>query len=215
MSQDIDSALERWLADGFRQIGEVAIEQKGAAYELSHFEESPDASVTTYFQPEDARTIGTYDDRENFRPLKSAPTLRHGWKLVLPDLVSLHRALDFFYPAMLGTLLSHQLGELSPVPLRDTLVRQSGMYAVAKKITDNQADQMIGTSCASEGGCLKTILWRISTERPITALPPEKFDPLATQPSTDTRTIPLLCSEACNLLIASARELVKRASAQG
>lgn len=214
MSRDIAHALERWLAAGFRQIGEIAIEPRGANFELAHFQDAGRADLVAHSQPEDARTLGTYDDAGNFRPLKSAPTLRHGWKLVLADLASLRRALDFFYPAMLGTLLNHERGELAQVHLRETFARQSGMYAVTKKITDAQADELIGGLCTSDGGCLKTILWRIAPERPITSLPSKKYDPRATQPATSARAIPLLCSEACNLLVAKAREVVKRAPAQ-
>ena len=79
------------------------------------------------------------------------------------------------------------------------------MYAVTRKITDDQADEMIGNFCRSDGGCLKTILWKIDENRAVTSLPREKFDPAQGQPAR----IPMLCHEACNLLVAEARRVVK------
>jgi sirohydrochlorin cobaltochelatase len=109
---------------------------------------------------------------------------------------------------MPGVWLSHELGELSPVPLRETLSRQTGMYAVTKKIADADADAVIGAVCNSERGCLKRILWTIAPGVPVTSLPAEKFSPKAAPD-----TLPLLCHEACNLLVAKIREAVKKSEA--
>jgi hypothetical protein len=89
--------------------------------------------------------------------------------------------------------------------LRDTLARQTGMYAVTKKITDAQAQMMIGGFCRTDGGCLKRILWDVAPGVPVTSLPAEKF-----QMRGAADTLPLLCHEACNLLVAKAREVVKK-----
>lgn len=210
MSRDIASALEGWLRAGAEQIGEIAIARVGGGFELRHFEDRGRDDLTPHFAAEDARALSLYDGAGNFRPLKTAPNLRRGWRLELGGIAELRAALDFFYPAMLGTLLSHERGEVSPVPLRETLGRQTGMYAVTKKITDEQADAMIGGFCTSRGGCLKTILWPIAPGLPVRSLPAEKFDPRATQPQTTARTLPMLCTESCNLLVAKAREVVKQ-----
>jgi hypothetical protein len=105
--------------------------------------------------------------------------------------------------------------DLSTTPLRETLDRQSGMYRVAASISDEQIDDLVGDFCKSDGGCLRTILWkRGATGRlPSTKLPPEKFDPghdqVQTAPRSSAATVPLLCQEACNLLIAECRKVVK------
>lgn len=210
MTRDITAALGRWLAAGFEQIGEIAIRPCGDGFELMHHEDRGRADFALHTQPEDARLLATFDDAGAFRPLKTAPNLRHGWKLALADITALRRALEYFYPAMLGVLLSHERGELVPVPLRTTLERQSGMYVVTRKISDAQADTMIGDFCKSDGGCLKTILWQIAPGRPITSLPGSKFDLKKNQPKTVACTIPMPCSESCNLLVAKAREIVKK-----
>jgi hypothetical protein len=82
------------------------------------------------------------------------------------------------------------------------------MYAITRKITDDQAQAMIGGFCRSETGCLKKILWEIAPGLPVTSLPPEKFE---TAGAVDE--LPLLCHESCNLLVAKAREVVKLGAA--
>ena len=116
-------------------------------------------------------------------------------RLVLADVAAVRRALDYFYPAMTGVWLSHTRGELVPVVLRETLARQTGMYRVTQKLTDAQARALIDTFCA---GCLKHRLWEIAAPNP-------------TPPAFPARSLPLLCHEACNLLVAQAREAVKKA----
>jgi sirohydrochlorin cobaltochelatase len=80
------------------------------------------------------------------------------------------------------------------------------MYRVTQKITDEQAQEMVRDFCRTDGGCLKRILWPLEPGAPVTTLPPEKFS--ATAPPG---VFPLLCHEGCNLLVAKAREVVKRA----
>jgi hypothetical protein len=79
------------------------------------------------------------------------------------------------------------------------------MYAVTRRLTDEQAQTMVGEFCRSDGGCLKKILWAIEPGKPIETLPPGKFDP----EEVAACEWPLLCHEACNLLVAKAREVVK------
>jgi hypothetical protein len=60
---------------------------------------------------------------------------------------------------------------------------------------------------------LRTILWKRDGKEtvPSTKLPPEKFNPAADQMGRGEKCIPLLCQEACNLLVAACREKVKGA----
>ena len=46
-----------------------------------------------------------------------------------------------------------------------------------------------------------------------TKLPPEKFDPKQDQTGAGKSSIPLLCQEACNLLVAECRKIVTSRSA--
>src|SRR5438270_13825617 len=169
--------------------------------------------------PEDAIEIAKYDDVGNYRPLKTAPNLRHGWRLELETLEDLRHALDYFYPGRLAVFAAWKSDKLKTTPLRETLDRQSGMYRVAARISDSQINDLVADFCRSNGGCLRTILWKRDRGGAIasTKLPKEKFDPACDQttasnlpgsatPATATTatitaaTIPLLCQEACNLL---------------
>ncbi len=214
MHRDLTLALAESLAGGaIHEIGEVRLARlETGGWELRHHEDAGRADLKAFARAEDARQLATNDEAGEFRPLKTAPNLRRGWRLILADSATLRRALDYFYPAMLGVSHDSRRGALRPVPLRETLARQSGMYAITRKLSDEQAQTTIGAVCTSRGGCLKTILWRISPELSITSLPPEKFDQEINQTGAPTPALPMLCHEACNLLVAKAREVVREKS---
>ncbi len=191
-------------------------------HELRHVEDAdrPTADLRLHTDPEDAGVLALYDDAGGYRPLKTAPNLRHGWRLVVPDEAGLRLALDLFYPARMGAWRAFQARRLEATPLRETLGRQTGMYRVTQKLTDDQADALVGRFCRSDGGCLRTILWRRDAAGVVasTRLPPEKFDPGYDQTPGERTTanfVPLLCQEACNLLVAEARAVVKGERAAG
>ncbi len=192
------TAFTRWLENGGRTIGQIAITRSGEGWELRHADDAGELQTFTRWQ--DARTLATLDDAGAFRPIKTTNDLRHGWRIVLSTVAEVVRALDYFYPAMLGLWTADARGELTPTDLRDTLARQTGMYRITQKLTDEQAQALIGRQCSR---CLKTMLWRIAPAQPITSLPPEKHQRAA---------FPLLCREACNLLVGLARGVVKEAT---
>jgi sirohydrochlorin cobaltochelatase len=201
--------LEQLLASGATCIGEIAIAREpDGTFTLMHRDDRSRDDVQLFAS---ANEIARYDDAGNYRPLKTAPNLRRGWRMRLPDPGSLARALEEFYPARLAALKAFQRNELQSTALRDTLARQSGMYRVASRISDQQLDELVGEFCRSDGGCLRTILWKRNAERavPSTRLPPQKFDPTYDQTGRSEHAIPLLCQEACNLVVAAARAVVK------
>ncbi len=205
-------ALAKWLAAGLRCIGQISIEARGdGTFALTHREAAPREDLAPYAQADDAAQLARFDDAGNYRPLKTAPNLRHGWRLVLPDRNALSIALDFFYPARLAAFLAWKTGGMVTTPLRETLERQTGMYRPAAKISDTEANTLVGNFCRSDGGCLRTILWKRDRDGSIasTLLPSEKFDPAHDQTGSGHPVIPLLCQEACNLLVAEARKMVK------
>ena len=211
MNGKITAALEQWLAEGCNRIGEILVLKKSGGFLLVHHADRESAGgLEVFTKPEDARAISQYDAKGEYRLLKTAPDLKRGWALRLPDAGAVHAALDFFYPAMIGVLFAHREGKLKPVHFRETAARQTGMYDVVKKISNAQADILIGDFCKSDGKCIKTILWKLDSETPVTKLPVDKFDPLADQLHCGGQSIPLLCSEACNLLVAAARDVVRK-----
>lgn len=209
--------LAEWLASGARGIGQIEIRPQGSGFSLCHTGDASRDQLQRYHLPEDAIELAKFDDAGNYRALKTAPNLRHGWRLELADLAALERALDFFYPGRLALLAFWESGRLTPTPLRKTLNRQTGMYRAAAKISDDSIDELVGSFCSSRGGqpgCLRTILWaRDATgARPSLRLPTDKFIAPLDQTGRDAKVIPLLCQEACNLLVAAARQAVKPGS---
>ena len=220
MPEAIEGALQTALAGGLCYVGQIAVwpSNKGGFF-LSHRDEKDRQDLHGARGAEQAAEIAKFDDGGNYRPLKTAPNLCHGWRLEVATLDDLRRALDYFYPGRLAVFAAWKSGRLRTTPLRDTLDRQSGMYRVAAKISDDQIDCVVGDFCRSDGGCLRTILWKRDEQGTVasTKLPPEKFDPAFDQVRAPTRSrstipataIPLLCQEACNLLVAECRKVVK------
>ena len=135
-----------------------------------------------------------------------------------------------FILSRLAVFAARKSSYLKTTALRETLERQSGMYRIAARISDPQINELVADFCKSDGGCLRTILWKRDPDGAIasTKLPKEKFDPVYDQvmaacsrrPAGDRRasrsetaTIPLLCQEACNLLVAECRKVVKAETA--
>ncbi|MGE5212620.1 MAG: DR2241 family protein [Nitrospirota bacterium] len=217
-------------------LGEILIRERGGGFVLLHRDDESLEQLQTYRDAEDAVEIAKYDDAGNYRPLKTAPNLRHGWRLELASKEEVRRALDYFYPGRLAIFAAWKSGYFKTTTLRETLDRQSGMYRVATKISDPKINDVVADFCCSDRGCLRTILWKRDRNGVIasTNLPKEKFDPLydqvkascsrrpvgdahASHPtsprfgvaSSEAATVPLLCQEACNLLVAQCRKVVK------
>ncbi len=211
-------------------FGQILVQKReGAGFVLLHRDDESLDKLQTYQDAENAIGIAKYDDAGNYRPLKTAPNLRHGWRLELATVDELRRALDYFYPSRLAVFAAWKRGYLKTTALRETLDRQSGMYRAAAKISDPQINDLVADFCRSDSGCLRTILWQRDRNGVIasTKLPKEKFDPGVDQaaacsrrPAGDARashseaaTVPLFCQEPCNLLVAECRKVVKGESA--
>ncbi len=191
--------MSDWLGDLPCRVGQIFVARtEDEKIAMCHRDDVERHDLLGHEGAEAALTIARYDNAGNFRRLKTAPTLRSGWRLFLRDLEEAGLALDYFYPGRADVYRAWAGGTLVPTPLRATLGRQTGMYRVAAKIDDPQADLVVANFCRSDVGCLRTILWK--KESPF--LPPEKFDPRL-------EAHPLLCQEACNLLVAEMSKAVK------
>lgn len=199
------------LPEGGFVIGQVRATRKASgAWLVHHRDETGDETpVQRYSVPEDARDIATYDDKGEFRPLKTAPNLRHGWQLELADDDALRAALDFLYPAALGFLTQWQQGTLEPVPLRATLGRQTGMYRFANTIQDEQAQEMVACECDAATKCLRRITWGLDASQPLTRLTEDK-KPAGVAAMLEGGELPLLCVEACTHLVSAARAIAQK-----
>ena len=218
--RDLIEEIFNGLAAPF-YFGQILV-QKGddAGFVLLHRDDASLDPLQTYQDAEDAVEIAKYDDAGKYRPLKTAPNLRHGWRLELATVEELRRALDYFYPGRLALFAAWKSGYLKTTALRETLDRQSGMYRVAAKISDPQINDLVADFCQSDSGCLRTILWKRDRNGVIasTKLPKQKFDSgvdqIEVRPESSTpATVPLFCQEPCNLLVAECRKVVKGAGA--
>ena len=228
----VERRLESALTPPFL-VGQLSVRKTTAdGFVLSNRDDKSREDLQIFRDSEDAIEIAKYDDAGRYRPLKTAPNLRRGWRLELATVEELERALDYLYPGRLAVFAAWKSGQFKTTPLRETLDRQSGMYRVAANISDPQIDDVVASVCRSDGGCLRTILWKRDQKNAIASskLPKQKFDPASDQaarqietsrcdirtaqralPASDSlpATVPLLCQEACNLLIAECRKVVK------
>ena len=180
---------------GYCRIGEVLISKIENGFSLSHEQDSAASDLQIFSSPDDATEIARWDDNGEYRPLKTAPNLRHGWELRLDSMESLRLALDLLYPAALGNWRAVLLGEKIAPPLRETLNRQTGMYRITGLLTRDEATQILGSLCRP--GCLRQILWPVETGEEVP------------QANTPEGRIPLFCTNVCSLFLGKARETVK------
>jgi sirohydrochlorin cobaltochelatase len=200
-----ERTLQAALADGSCHIGQLAIRSGKEGFTLCHHEDDGRADLRVYRGAHEAADIARFDDAGKYRPLKTAPNLSHEWQLLVASLSELAAALDLFYPGRLAVWLAFCSDWLTTTCLRATLNRQSGMYRVAARISDEEISEVVFRVCRSDGGCLRTILWKrdATGATPSAQLPAEKFDPAK-------EAVPLLCQEACAILIGQCRNAVKQ-----
>lgn len=208
--------MSDWLDDLPCWIGQIFVTRSAnGEVVLCHRDDVQRDDLTTWDAAEAARELVRFDDAGQYRPLKTAPNLRHGWRLVLKDCDEARLALHYFYPGRAAAFRAWTEQRLTTTPLRETLGRQTGMYRVAASIGDREANEVIANLCRSDGGCLRTIFWRRDLAGSIASplLPPSKFDPQFDQTERGEDARPLLCQEACNLLVAELRKAVKTTAA--
>jgi hypothetical protein len=216
MLDSVARALETVLTDRFC-VGQVLVQKNRNGFLLSHRDDDGRDGLQMLRSIDETLEVAKQDEAGIYRPLKTAPNLRRGWCLEVVDLTELGHALDYFYPGRLAIFAAWKENRLVTTALRATLGRQSGMYRVAAKISDEQLEDVVAHLCRSDGGCLRTILWKrdVGGAIPSARLPKEKFDPAydqaaaGNQQSAPADTVPLLCQEACSLLVAECRKAVK------
>ena len=127
----------------------------------------------------------------------------------MANLEQLYLALDFLYPSALGKALSYESGTIDPVPLRSLLSRQTGMYRFANKITDEQANDIIGRCCDTATRCLRRIIFPLSETEALSGPSVYKLAEPAGHAPGVTDAIPLICMEACTHVVSEARKVAR------
>jgi hypothetical protein len=138
------------------------------------------------------RDLAQFTAQGAFRPLKSAPTLRSGWRVVLADEAALSLALNQLYPGAVADWHAAQSPNPPTTSYRAFTGRQTGMYRITTMLDDAMAGAVIRACCHTDF-CLKRRLWSVD------GLPPD--------PVSQKSAIP--CLEPCAILLEFARKIVR------
>ena len=205
----INAALQQAIEEGTRQIGQVIIltDVRDSPYALCHIDDREDlTNLETHHTPDVARDISTWADDGHYRFTKGELSLKRGWLILLPDIASVRRAIDLFYPASLGLWVAEKNGDVAIEHLRDKLNRQTGMYKFARNISDEGAQKLVQQVCGPANCCVKNILWQIDENTPLEDSEASRFDGTL---NTGTPAIPMHCREACNHFVSECRKASK------
>ncbi len=141
------------------EFAQVLISRRENAFELRHVEDSAATdSVLELVAIESLRNLANHTQAGAFRPLKSAPNLRNGWRALAHSAEELETALAHLYP---GALADWYAARQIPVPVthyRDYVNRQTGMYRITQMLSDTQVRDVALAACHRDS-CLKQRLW--------------------------------------------------------
>ena len=185
--------------DSTLRFGELRLSRsaKGLYRAVHSRNEASEEALEKLESLKELRELAKFDANNEYRPLKTAPTLKCGWITECEDSADFIGRLDAVYPGLFATWVAYDRGELPPVSLRNTLDRQTGMYRFAGTINDQMANRIMREVCSP--GCLRKIAWPIDDQCAVSRIKPNE------------RYIPALCTEACTFAVSTARELVKEA----
>ncbi len=109
---------------------------------------------------------GDLDQNGDFRPLRSAPTLRNGWGCEARDIGLLEDALNRLYPGSVAdwwTVKEH--GETAAISFREFVNRQTGMFRSAQQLSAAGAEAAV-RACCSPDICQKRRMWTVDSLGP-------------------------------------------------
>jgi len=189
------------LASGFRPLQLLQVElrrdegSKGA-FELRHVEDwnRPAEGLRVLTDPADGTAAGARADAGAHRPLRSAPSLAHGWRFTAEHPAQVWGFMDRLYPGALLHRYLHKRGELPIVTFQEIAARQSGIHARVGELTGELVDDLVRRVCAPTG-CLRVPIWHDSSNPGGQGrLEPEERD--------------LPCPEPCSILISEAGKAI-------
>lgn len=199
MSVIENPALKAFVAQLGSELtfAQVLIRRTGPEFELRHVDDGGTPADSLRQLPlEEARQFAQFNAAGEFRPLKSAPDLRRGWRMSLANDSELEIALNHLYPGALADWFAAQSANPPVTNYRDYTGRQSGMYRITTKLTDAHVSEVISATC-NKDRCLKRRLWMVAGT---------PIDPL------DGKSL-VPCLEPCAVFMESARKTL-RASQQ-
>jgi len=180
-------------------FAQVLIRRSEPGFELRHAQDSNCAPESLRLISEnEIRPLAQFAENGAFRPLKSAPNLQTGWRLVSATEKSLEYALNQFYPGAIADWFAVHYSNAKPTDYREFTNRQTGMYRITAMLADEQAAPVI-RACCHEKFCLKQRLWTVNGVAP--------------DSSVEKSLIP--CLEPCAILLEFARKAMRLEQAAG
>jgi hypothetical protein len=150
-------------------FGQVLIQRDRGGFELRHVaDHAAGAETLQLLNAGELRAWAQFTERGVFRPLKSAPNLRSGWRSTALDAPALGLCLRHLYPGALADWFAVQSGAPPVTSYREFTARQTGMYRITTMLTDPAA-AAVTRACCHRDSCLKRRLWVAGQEKPDTA----------------------------------------------
>jgi hypothetical protein len=142
-------------------LAQVLLRRQTPGFELRHLDDRarPEDDLRLV-EPGAVRELAQFTAGGAFRPLKSAPNLRAGWRVNAPDEAALADVLNMLYPGAVADLFAAESPDPPVTSYREFVGRQTGMYRIAAKLDDLQAGRMIRSGCDARF-CLKRRLWSV------------------------------------------------------
>jgi 4Fe-4S binding protein/cobalt chelatase family protein len=174
-------------------FGQVVVMRLERGFEVRHESDRGAATVNlTTLNGTELRDWAQTAAGGAFRPLRSAPNLRPGWRALAADGESLELLLHYVYPGAVADWFAAQDSQPPITSYRQFTSRQSGMYRITTMLDNAIAGAAI-RACCHVDFCLKRRLWSV-----------EGLEPDAGQCKSD---IP--CLEPCALLLEFARKVAR------
>jgi hypothetical protein len=174
-------------------FGQIVVRRVGSGFELRHQSDRAAAPETlATLMGTELRAWAQSAAGGAFRPLKSAPNLRAGWRAVAADGTALDLLLHYLYPGAVADWFAAQSPHPPVVSYRQFTARQTGMYRITTMLPDAIAGAAIRACCHADF-CLKRRLWSV--------------EGLAPDHAQQKSEIP--CLEPCALMLEFARKVAR------
>jgi hypothetical protein len=174
-------------------VAQVLVRREQGGFDLRHAEDrEANADKLKLSGPDDALAIAQFTESRAFRPLKSAPNLRRGWRIFALTDLELEVALNRLYPGFIADFFAVRTSTPHVTHYREFTNRQTGMYRITTFLSDADAFATAG-KCCSARYCLKGRLWTVEGQ------PPDQLQGKSIIP----------CLEPCAILLEYARKVVR------
>lgn len=187
--------LQAFLAAFDTEIvfGQVIVRRFERGFELRHVADSAaEQGALSTLNGTGLRALAQSTETGAFRPLKSAPNLRSGWRAMAADGPSLDLLLNYVYPGAVSDWFAAQSPQPPVTSYRDFTARQTGMYRIATFLDNSIAGAAIRACCHADF-CLKRRLWSVE----------------GLAPDDDHAKSVIPCLEPCALMLEFARKVVR------